>query len=519
MFCEKCGEVLIENSKFCGKCGNPVVMMQENPIGQVGFSMQEPSIMPEVDAVVSNVTNSKKPKKKMKKWKRTLIIIGLIILVIIVSGLGIYFTSATFKIQKALGKDNAMEVVQLYNGSIYGKLIQEPIANSLIKDYMKDMVDAYKENPKDYEQTYETISTLMQLANKDLMDTAKEYLDEIVIHFGDYETYELAEELYASGEYEAAIKKYETIAKESDYYENAQEKKDECASDFKEYVLDEVTSPQSLEEYETALTLLAVAIETIEDNEELMEKETELTAEYLVLVKETALEDATKAVTEEDYASAMEDLSWAIEKLPDDTELNSMLTTVVTTYESGIIGLVDTYVAEKNYNQAIKTLNAALTVLPNSSVLSTKLQQVEDAKPISLTTLTAINGGFDWNIGQPIDSFGNTYNTATNYAVIKAPSWEMESYAEYRLYGDYSTFNFSVSPSTELPEEGYGYVQIYVDDKLAFTTNSVTRKTDMQQCSVDVTNAEYIKIVVMASNEDVSYKKGCLLLLNATLEK
>ena len=55
---------------------------------------------------------------------------------------------------------------------------------------------------------------------------------------------------------------------------------------------------------------------------------------------------------------------------------------------------------------------------------------------------------------------------------------------------------------------------MYADDTLVFSSPNIGRKTDMQSYQVDVTGAEYIKIVV-----DTTEDGDAIMLLNCTLTK
>lgn len=67
-YCRKCGNLLKENAKFCGKCGEPAVLPEpEKPIIQE--EIQKPvSPVPEVAEEITEHTEQKKEDKKIPVW-------------------------------------------------------------------------------------------------------------------------------------------------------------------------------------------------------------------------------------------------------------------------------------------------------------------------------------------------------------------------------------------------------------------------------------------------------------------
>lgn len=151
-------------------------------------------------------------------------------------------------------------------------------------------------------------------------------------------------------------------------------------------------------------------------------------------------------------------------------------------------------------------LKKAIAVVPDSTTLSDKLQNAEEHKPISITTLREINSGEwgTWNTGSPIDPFENDYSSACNYVILGGREWERDSYIEYRLYGKYSILSGTVATHIESEDGRISRLQIYADDVLIYTSADLGRKTDAIPFSVDVSGAEYIKIVVHTDYRAVS---------------
>ena len=179
-----------------------------------------------------------------------------------------------------------------------------------------------------------------------------------------------------------------------------------------------------------------------------------------------------------------------------------------------IISKSDKLIGERNYSEAISLLNDALKTVPENESLKSKLASVEDSKPVPLSDAVMVNhDGWEWNDGAPIDTFGNDYSEASNYVI---PYYN--GYGEFRIYKKYKTLSGYIAPFEKKYEESEWYVQIYVDDKLAYTSKNITRKTDKFSFNVNVANAEYVKIVIHRDKYFLYENEG-IILSNMMLNK
>ena len=192
---------------------------------------------------------------------------------------------------------------------------------------------------------------------------------------------------------------------------------------------------------------------------------------------------------------------------------------------TGVLEQVDALVQAKDYSAASSLLDEALKNIPGEEDLTARRSEIGTMQPVSLSSLTALNGGWTWNDVAPEDPFGNDYSTAVNYAVFQRGdntyynSKEYEegygNYAEYRVYGNYSTLTMTLAPYQDIGEDCSVWVQVYADDTLVQTSPRITRKTDAITLSAPIANAEYIKIVVNLSEDYPDY--GALIMSNVQL--
>lgn len=167
----------------------------------------------------------------------------------------------------------------------------------------------------------------------------------------------------------------------------------------------------------------------------------------------------------------------------------------------------------------------------NVTVSKNKSVELEEKQPVSLSTLTPINIGNDWNSelipewnkGTPTDPFGNSYADAINFIIFSGGTndYVTEHYAEYRLHGKFSTITGTLVSHENIPELGHSNIKVYADDKLVYTSQLIERKTDPQDFSVDVGGADYVKIVIVVDKGDEigahNTPKNCLIMMDVQL--
>lgn len=85
--------------------------------------------------------------------------------------------------------------------------------------------------------------------------------------------------------------------------------------------------------------------------------------------------------------------------------------------------------------------------------------------------------------------------------------------AEYYVDKQYSSISFDMAPFVTFGASSSSSVKVYVDDVLVYTSTAITQKTErFNSGKIDISNAEYIKIVVDAGRD------GCVVLSDVILE-
>lgn len=111
------------------------------------------------------------------------------------------------------------------------------------------------------------------------------------------------------------------------------------------------------------------------------------------------------------------------------------------------------------------------------------------------------------------DPRGNTYSNAyvfwAEYSTLNTGSGYYDKpYLEKYLGGMYDEFTMKIIPSKDFDKYNksiVAVVKIYADEKLIYTSNSITRKTDCEEINISVDNVNYLKIELNAGTDLSSY--------------
>ena len=430
----------------------------------------------------------------------------------------------------------------------------EKNAEDALTDKLNERLDALYDEYKNGELTYDravneldTVEKMKLGGTADKVTETREKVDALNASIIAYTT---AENFYASGDYKNAMKQYILVIEEDPGYTDAQSKYDDSVLKFRSGALDQAEEYADEDKYDEAVETLTDALEVLVNDAQLTPKLTEYKSKY----EDYALDEANKLVEAKKFDDAIELLDTALEIIGESDDIADMLEDVASARESDYISQIDALIKSKDFDgaeellteamrylpdsEALKEkktelankreadylaqadalitakkfddaealLNGALEVLPNNAAINAKLEEVAESKPKLLNDIDPINGGgWSWNAGTPIDPFGVTYTGLSNFVCfpLHGDYKTYSYYAEYRLYGEYSTLSFDLVPYKDIPENATMSVKVYCDDTLEYT-GTVGRKTDKFNVSVDISGADYVKIVVAENSYDVN---------------
>ncbi len=505
MYCKNCGATINGTSKFCPKCGKPVsVQPQSAPEPEPYFTDNNYSEVYEDEFVPV------KKKKKKVKW----ILIGVLVLVVLLAGGGAvaYATSPPSQVVKALNNGEYANAAEIYNEEVAGNFIWRWLSTRMLENFLDSTVTDYESGELTYEEAVARFNALSALGSETISASASEYLERISILQDSQEAFEEAESLYSEGEYMEAAELYAQVSEDSSLYEEAQTKLDECHDLYVAEVLEMTSDPVSQSDYRSCLSIVNIAVDVFPEDEDLLRRQADLEEGYQTLVKSDAMSEANEAVASSDYESAISVLEDALEVLPEDSELTSMLNSARSAYEESIVSQANTLVDNGDYDGALALLSEALGVLPDSETLSQLYDTTEANQPVKLSSLklSESSGRYELITDQVVtmDTLGNTYNPGNLYRF-----WGGDGgYVKYYLGGAYTTLRLTLAVSDEDEDRlEPTTLTIYGDnDVILYTSGELTRTSTPQTVSVDVTGQNWLYI---RSGGDSSYRYAVSLLV------
>ncbi len=484
-----------------------------------GFNPNPPQVPPAETLVPPKAP--KKEKKKMSKAKKTLIVI-LVFLILGAAGTGAIMLSHYFsseqKIVRALEKKDYDGALAVYNEN-YDDDAGKALINTL-ETRLNQIKDQYYNNEIEYEVANMEVSTIEKMNIADIADTLSSVKDDLAAMNASRTAFNTAQTMFEKADYPGAIENYKKVIEEDSNYETAKSQLSAAVENYRKTELEAAAAFVKDGSYAKAIAELENALKILPDDASLTEQITVYQSENSAHLKEDAIKTAAEYAEKEDYESAIGAIRSAMKDNDADAELTVLMKEYSEKYVAAVTAKVDELTAARNYGEAIAALEAALKVLPDNTALKEKLDTVKANQPALLSSLTPINGGWEWNEGTPTDPFENTYTNAVNYVIFSgnANSAGKEYYAEYRLYGKYKSISGELVPHTDIPEMGTSQISVYADDKLVYTSSAIGRKTDLIPFTADIAGADYVKIVVnckdaLSNGED----DNCLILMNVQL--
>lgn len=247
------------------------------------------------------------------------------------------------------------------------------------------------------------------------------------------------------------------------------------------------------------------AMKTIDVARNIYGEASEYVVAYNSYYRADSLLLATEYADEQNYLEAYELIEETIRTVGVDEELQSLLLEYQTSYIDLIIADATAFLKEKDIEGAESTVRIALKKFPDNDKLSAKLEEIILLKPVSLSSAILVDSNaWSVNEGDPTDNFGNTHYSDYTSVIYNSNSWFGENgyYAEYRVYGKYTTLTGTVSNYQTI--EG-GTLKIYTDGVLLRSYN-VDKKTDPINFALDISGTDYIKFEV-----DLLWSSGIIL--------
>ena len=276
--------------------------------------------------------------------------------------------------------------------------------------------------------------------------------------------------------------------------------------------LNQATSQMQAGSYDEALATLDTAEQVVGAHQKITQKRTEIR-------KAKLLSDVSASEKAGNYKAAIECISNSDDDLKSDPEVIQKSNSLKTTYKSKELSRAQTAYNNGNYDEALSILNATLTILPGDADVTAR---IEKYTPVLYRKLT--NNALSGSIRKEdvvTDSKGNTYNDQLvfyaefNHYNDGSKSFD-KPYIEQYTGGKYSKFKATIIPHKEMDEYNKGcgaVVKIYADDRLVYTSSTITRKGAAVNVDLNITGVQYLKIQVEPTSSLESYYNNYTIIL------
>lgn len=299
--------------------------------------------------------------RKMQKSKRKRFFVFIVMMAVVLAGgmiaiaSGKIFSDPVSRIQNCIQNQDYEKAVAVYNRSIAGNVSEEDALNGTISHYIANTVLGWSEEEIDYEQAVHTLQTFKTIDNGMLSSLASENLHTVMIEEEGSNLHEQAEEYYASEHY---LKAMQAVARMDEAY-SQRKSADELYAQCRDILLESVSNPSTVKEYETSIAKLQQYIEIVEDSG-FSNRKKELEEELIVFKAVSQIIDHAQALYDNgSYGSAFEMVSNGLSKYPNDEHLLTELDNLHNEYIIYITEQASEAVSRKEYEAALEIVNKA----------------------------------------------------------------------------------------------------------------------------------------------------------------
>lgn len=276
--------------------------------------------------------------------------------------------------------------------------------------------------------------------------------------------------------------------------------------------LNQATSQMQSGSYDDALATLDTAEQVVGAHQKITQKRNEIR-------KAKLLSDVSASENAGNYKAAIECISNCDDDLKSDSDVIQKSNSLKTTYKNKELSRAQTAYNNGNYDEALSILNATLTILPGDADITAR---IEKYTPVLYRKLT--NNALSGSIRKEdvvTDSKGNTYNDQLvfyaefNHYNDGSKSFD-KPYIEQYTGGKYSKFKATIIPHKEMDAYNKGcgaVVKIYADDRLIYTSSTITRKGASVNIDLNITGVQYLKIQVEPTSSLESYYNNYTIIL------
>lgn len=506
MRCNYCGAEINKEMKYCPVCGKELGKAAGSADHGAGTIFQPSDYntdqhVEDTDIVIEPADEPGKKKekkpKKGKKMKRILIMILVAVLVIVIGGGAFFFTSSAKEVVNNIKKGNITTAQQAYDNGVDGKFIEERLFKVLAEKECNTALEQFQKGKKEYEEANAIFEAYKALGADEIEIFLTEKAEVLNKLNASMEAYAKAEKLYTDGKYAEAMENYSQVIEDDTNYEDAQEKLSDCVEKYTKDILEGMKQVETIEEYEEAIETLTIALQIVEDNEDLSNRLAELEEEYAALLKSEALSNGTQYIKDGKFQELFELLEKACEKNSGDKELTNLQKTAEDEYVKIVQEAVDDFLEDDQYDEAVKYLKEAVKILDTNSKLKELLNEVQENVPVELSSMKIseseyFEAGAELSVME--DNIGNIYSPGNLYKLSPCnPS--TPAYATIYLKGEYTRVKGTIAVADDCGTSDTGKVSILDENgKVLYTSGTMSRTTAPKTIDVDLSGVEWMTI-------------------------
>lgn len=338
---------------------------------------------------------------------------------------------------------NYIDAAEIYSASIYGNTEKEHQAKQSLEAQLDQALDDYNTGTKSYDEASNTITTVdrVNVLSIERVDRASATLNALQSSKAAFES---AEALFASGLYADALDNYLSVIEADSNYSAAQQKATEAKTCFLADLDEELQGYLAEDEYDAALELLDDALRMLPGETALTAKQTEVEAKLL----NHTLEQAEEAFS-----------------------------------------------AGNDYEAAIRIITAAQNKLGENDRLTAALEKYQGYIPVYLNELEYFDASDAfYEDSNMVDNYENEYKSGLcMYGAVGHGGS-----VRYYINGQYSTFSGAciIKKNQRDSDINGGYIEIYGDDVLLYTSPRMEPDSMPQNFSIDISGVAFLRIVI-----------------------
>ena len=342
------------------------------------------------------------------------------------------------------------------------------------------------------------------------------------------------DEIYNTAESYASRKQYlEAMSTMDDYLASdpsdaeAKSRRQKYYNAYVEDVIDQANTKVAAGDYGGAVKTLDLGLVHAPDERKLTDKKAEIKDRHIQQI----LENSQEMLVESDWAGAVKLLEEGTKLYPDDERLSDKYAAFKEQHILNFLNEADSMMDAGDFDGALAAVQQGQEYYPNEERFRDKLTEIEEKRPVSFKVIEKFNGGFEWDTGTPEDPFGNDYSNDGDYIVYTGKGYDYTEYdqakhasfyckyKESRIYGKYKKMTGTLAPHASIEKDALCLIKVFGDDKLIYTSKFITKKTDAFTFTVDISNVDYLKVVLYTSYSisSTNYDRGGMILSNPQL--